>query len=118
MDEIIQTLEDKRAQARLGGGQRRIDSQHAKGKLTARAVNLPFACCESMRRCPPPRRAWARLSSSVWIISSILRLLPQPFNEIDITALICTQQFLPRKTHIALQKSQEAFSLHKFIQKP
>ena len=36
MDEIIQTLEDKRAQARLGGGQRRIDSQHAKGKLTAR----------------------------------------------------------------------------------
>ena len=36
MDDIIQTLEDKRAQARLGGGQRRIDSQHAKGKLTAR----------------------------------------------------------------------------------
>ena len=36
MHDIIQTLEDKRAQARLGGGQRRIDSQHAKGKLTAR----------------------------------------------------------------------------------
>ena len=36
MDEIIQTLEDKRAQARLGGGQLSIDSQHAKGKLTAR----------------------------------------------------------------------------------
>jgi len=29
-------LEDKKSQALLGGGQKRIDSQHAKGKLTAR----------------------------------------------------------------------------------
>jgi propionyl-CoA carboxylase beta chain len=36
MQKIIAELEDKRAQARLGGGQRRIDTQHAKGKLTAR----------------------------------------------------------------------------------
>jgi propionyl-CoA carboxylase beta chain len=36
MQEIIAALEDKRAQARLGGGQRRIDTQHGKGKLTAR----------------------------------------------------------------------------------
>ena len=36
MQEIIQRLEAKRAEARLGGGQRRIDAQHAKGKLTAR----------------------------------------------------------------------------------
>ena len=36
MQDIIQQLEDKRAEARLGGGQRRIDSQHSKGKLTAR----------------------------------------------------------------------------------
>ena len=36
MHEIIQQLDDKRAAARLGGGQKRIDSQHAKGKLTAR----------------------------------------------------------------------------------
>ena len=36
MQAIIRQLEEKRAQARLGGGQRRIDSQHAKGKLTAR----------------------------------------------------------------------------------
>jgi propionyl-CoA carboxylase beta chain len=35
MQEIIAALEDKRAQARLGGGQRRIDTQHGKGKLTA-----------------------------------------------------------------------------------
>ncbi len=36
MYDIIHQLEEKRAAARLGGGQRRIDSQHAKGKLTAR----------------------------------------------------------------------------------
>ena len=36
MQDIIRQLEEKRAQARLGGGQWRIDSQHAKGKLTAR----------------------------------------------------------------------------------
>ena len=29
-------LEEKRDHARLGGGQKRIDAQHAKGKLTAR----------------------------------------------------------------------------------
>lgn len=32
----LQLLQDKKAQALLGGGQKRIDSQHAKGKLTAR----------------------------------------------------------------------------------
>ncbi len=36
MQEIIRQLEEKREAARLGGGQKRIDSQHAKGKLTAR----------------------------------------------------------------------------------
>ena len=36
MREIIEKLEAKRAAARLGGGQRRIDIQHGKGKLTAR----------------------------------------------------------------------------------
>jgi len=36
MQKIIDALDDKRAQARLGGGQRRIDVQHGKGKLTAR----------------------------------------------------------------------------------
>jgi acetyl-CoA carboxylase carboxyltransferase component len=35
-DPRIQRLEELRAQARLGGGQARIDAQHAKGKLTAR----------------------------------------------------------------------------------
>lgn len=36
MKEILEKLENKRAEARLGGGQRRIDTQHARGKLTAR----------------------------------------------------------------------------------
>ncbi len=36
MHDIIQQLENKRGLARLGGGQKRIDSQHKKGKLTAR----------------------------------------------------------------------------------
>jgi propionyl-CoA carboxylase beta chain len=36
MQDIIQQLEQKRAAARMGGGQKRIDAQHAKGKLTAR----------------------------------------------------------------------------------
>ena len=36
MHDIIHELENKREAARLGGGQKRIDSQHKKGKLTAR----------------------------------------------------------------------------------
>ncbi len=36
MHEIIKKLEEKSEKARLGGGKRRIDSQHAKGKLSAR----------------------------------------------------------------------------------
>ena len=36
MKDILQELETRREQARAGGGQKRIDSQHAKGKLTAR----------------------------------------------------------------------------------
>ncbi len=36
MHDIIRQLDDKRAAARLGGGEKRIDAQHSKGKLTAR----------------------------------------------------------------------------------
>ena len=36
MQEILQKLEEKRAGARAGGGERRIAAQHKKGKLTAR----------------------------------------------------------------------------------
>ena len=36
MTDIMQELEARREQARLGGGPKRIEAQHAKGKLTAR----------------------------------------------------------------------------------
>ncbi len=36
MQDIIRKLEEKRDAARLGGGQKRIDALHAKGRLTAR----------------------------------------------------------------------------------
>jgi propionyl-CoA carboxylase beta chain len=36
MRDMLERLEQRRAAARLGGGQKRIDAQHAKGKLTAR----------------------------------------------------------------------------------
>src|SRR5476651_2701326 len=36
MKRILEELEQRRAQARAGGGEKRIASQHAKGKLTAR----------------------------------------------------------------------------------
>jgi propionyl-CoA carboxylase beta chain len=36
MQEIVEQLKEKRNAAALGGGQRRIDVQHARGKLTAR----------------------------------------------------------------------------------
>jgi len=36
MKDILERLEDRRAQARLGGGTKRIEAQHARGKLTAR----------------------------------------------------------------------------------
>jgi propionyl-CoA carboxylase beta chain len=36
MQGILRQLEEKRARARAGGGGKRVDAQHAKGKLTAR----------------------------------------------------------------------------------
>jgi propionyl-CoA carboxylase beta chain len=36
MQEILDVLDKRRAEARAGGGQARIEAQHAKGKLTAR----------------------------------------------------------------------------------
>ena len=36
MEDIIKELEKRREQAKLGGGQDRINAQHSKGKLTAR----------------------------------------------------------------------------------
>ncbi|HSE77344.1 MAG TPA: acyl-CoA carboxylase subunit beta [Alphaproteobacteria bacterium] len=36
MQDILRQLEEKRARARAGGGARRVEAQHAKGKLSAR----------------------------------------------------------------------------------
>ena len=36
MQDVIEALEARREQARLGGGKARIERQHEKGKLTAR----------------------------------------------------------------------------------
>ncbi|GJD91849.1 MULTISPECIES: acyl-CoA carboxylase subunit beta [Methylobacterium] len=36
MKDILETLEQRRAQARLGGGEKRVEAQHKRGKLTAR----------------------------------------------------------------------------------
>src|ERR1700743_257021 len=36
MPTTLEMLDQRRAEARLGGGQKRIDAQHAKGRLTAR----------------------------------------------------------------------------------
>jgi propionyl-CoA carboxylase beta chain len=36
MQEILEDLERRRSEARAGGGQKRVDAQHARGKLTAR----------------------------------------------------------------------------------
>src|SRR5262245_25664034 len=36
MQEILKELEERRAVARAGGGAKRIEAQHARGKLTAR----------------------------------------------------------------------------------
>ena len=36
MHEVIEELEKRRQAAALGGGQKRIDVQHSRGKLTAR----------------------------------------------------------------------------------
>jgi propionyl-CoA carboxylase beta chain len=36
MKDMLERLEDRRAQARLGGGTKRIEAQHGRGKLTAR----------------------------------------------------------------------------------
>ena len=36
MKDVIEQLDAKRSAARMGGGETRIEAQHAKGKLTAR----------------------------------------------------------------------------------
>jgi propionyl-CoA carboxylase beta chain len=66
MHDIIHQLEKKREMAHLGGGQKRIDSQHKKGKLTARErIELlldptPSKSGTCSRSTAVPTSAWIR----------------------------------------------------------
>jgi acetyl-CoA carboxylase carboxyltransferase component len=53
VDPKIQQLRELRAQAELGGGQARVDRQHAKGKLTARERALQFLDPGTFRELDP-----------------------------------------------------------------
>ena len=69
MRAVLEQLEARRAEARLGGGQKRIDAQHAKGKLTARErldVLLDRRLASRNTTCSsptaPPISAWTSTS--------------------------------------------------------
>ncbi len=53
VDPKVQQLQELRAQAELGGGQARVDRQHAKGKLTARERALRLLDPGSFRELDP-----------------------------------------------------------------
>ena len=40
MKDILEKLDERRAEARLGGGTKRIEAQHARGKLTADGTRM------------------------------------------------------------------------------
>ena len=64
MQDILEQLEKKRAAARLGGGQKRIDAQHSKGKLTARE-RIEAGLRQSFRAQPRVRELLPQLSEQV-----------------------------------------------------
>ena len=69
IEQKIQELLEKRNEARLGGGQKRIDSQHGKGKMTAReriAILLDEGSFEETDMFVTHRR-----STSAWTSNSI-----------------------------------------------
>ena len=52
----IQELIAKREKARVGGGEKAIEKQHAKGKFTARErIAVAFACKPSIKFVATPR---------------------------------------------------------------
>ena len=58
MHDIIEQLNRKREAARQGGGQRRIEAQHAKGKLTARE-RIELLMDEGHQLTHPGKPGWA-----------------------------------------------------------
>jgi propionyl-CoA carboxylase beta chain len=63
MKDILETLEERRAGARAGGGEKRIEAQHARGKLTARErieLLLDKGSFEEFDMFVEPSSAWKR----------------------------------------------------------
>ena len=53
MKDIIKILEEKRKKAQDGGGKKRIDVQHSKGKLTARErINILLDNIDYWKKAP------------------------------------------------------------------
>ena len=69
MINTLERLEERRAQARLGGGEKRIAAQHGRGKLTARErIELlldkgSFEEFDMFVSTAPPISAWRRSRS-------------------------------------------------------
>jgi hypothetical protein len=67
MHEILEKLDKRRANARAGGGQKRTEAQHARGKLTAREriellldARAPSRNSICTWNIAPPNSAWRK----------------------------------------------------------
>ncbi len=64
MQDILEQLEKKREAARQGGGAKRIEAQHKKGKLTARE-RIESGLRQEFRQHPAVRALLPQLSAEV-----------------------------------------------------
>jgi len=80
LSDILNQLQARRDEARLGGGQKRIDAQHAKGKLTARERLELLLDPESFEEfdmfvnCPANQRDYGAIGGRGGLLSSAYRL--------------------------------------------
>ena len=116
MQTIIEQLEDRRAEARLGGGQKRIDAQHGRGKLTARErIDLllddgsfeefdmfvehrctDLSMLKDRRESEGVSCVW---STSIHVLDGVLSILSIAFDG-SHPAYLCRTRFTPRH-HVA-----------------
>ena len=68
MKDIVEQLAEKRRLAALGGGQQRIDTQHGRGKLTARE-RIELLLDEEVRKgpCPPSSVSLHTVAAIRWL---------------------------------------------------